>query len=358
MAQAFLDKSSLGLLLLPMGNAYRDTTTYRTGGGSMRVASSGSIAGLDSRLYALDSSDFTLEAWVYPLSYPGVQSPRFSIVSARSIGLGLSNFDFGLYQPSSDNYETQFIAYNNNSQVVVCTCAGAPLNQWSHVAIERYGSSFTCYLNGVGGTSVTYAGALVPVDFTERLRLAVGSSTALESEYWTGRSFNGPIDSVRFTIGEARYKGNFTPDTGAFPVGGADSLWDKVRLLLDGTMGQHNSVFIEPIPKVLALVPPLPTSARYANQLIAPRNMQHGGNGVIYGTVANKGTPNAPVYRRVRLFRDKDGICIREMWSDPVTGAYSFSNVDPLERYTVLSYDHTGNYRAVVGDNLTPEIMA
>lgn len=83
---------------------------------------------------------------------------------------------------------------------------------------------------------------------------------------------------------------------------------------------------------------------------------EFGGRGRIVGTVKNKGEPaDAPVYRRVRLIRDRDGIVVAETWSNPTTGAYVFEDIDPAKTYTVLSYDHTGQFRAVAADGLTPE---
>lgn len=85
------------------------------------------------------------------------------------------------------------------------------------------------------------------------------------------------------------------------------------------------------------------------------RDMQYGGDGTIVGTVKVKGTPsNAPVSRKVRLIRDVDAICIREVWSDPVTGGYAFTEIDGTLSYTVLSYDYTESFRAVVADRVVP----
>lgn len=81
------------------------------------------------------------------------------------------------------------------------------------------------------------------------------------------------------------------------------------------------------------------------------------GVGRINGTVKEAGSPDLPVSRRVRLIRQKDGLQIRELWSDPVTGAYDFQYIDELQLYTVLSYDHTGNYNAVVKASIIPELM-
>lgn len=79
-----------------------------------------------------------------------------------------------------------------------------------------------------------------------------------------------------------------------------------------------------------------------------------GGNGRVRGTVKEKHTPaNVPVFRRVRLIRERDGYVLREQWSDPATGAYDFQWVNENYRYTVLSYDHTENYQATANDNLT-----
>jgi hypothetical protein len=85
------------------------------------------------------------------------------------------------------------------------------------------------------------------------------------------------------------------------------------------------------------------------------RDMAHGGDGTITGTVKVKGTPsNVPVSRKVRLIRDVDALCIRETWSDPITGAYTFAEIDRTVSYTVLSYDYTESFRAVVADRVLP----
>lgn len=83
-----------------------------------------------------------------------------------------------------------------------------------------------------------------------------------------------------------------------------------------------------------------------------------GGRGRIVGTVKEKNTPaNTPLMRRVVLLAMPGSRATRETWSDPVTGAYEFNEVAMDRVYTVVSYDHTGIYRGVVADNLTPELM-
>ena len=68
-------------------------------------------------------------------------------------------------------------------------------------------------------------------------------------------------------------------------------------------------------------------------------------------------SPKVPVFRRVRLIRDRDGMLVREAWSNPTTGAFEFRYINSIDAYTVLSYDHTGNFRAVVADRIATEPM-
>ncbi len=82
------------------------------------------------------------------------------------------------------------------------------------------------------------------------------------------------------------------------------------------------------------------------------------GIGTIAGFTEVKSAPaNAPLRARVRLIRERDGLVYRETWSDAVTGAYRFDNVDELEVYTVLTYHPARANRAVVADGLVPEVL-
>lgn len=91
--------------------------------------------------------------------------------------------------------------------------------------------------------------------------------------------------------------------------------------------------------------------------ILTTRDIAAGGGGFVQGTVMTKGTPDFPVWRRVRLYARRDGRLIREAWSDPVTGAYEFRNLDAALRYFVVAHDHTGQYNAEISDDITPEPM-
>lgn len=120
--------------------------------------------------------------------------------------------------------------------------------------------------------------------------------------------------------------------------------------------GQPRGVISTALPSGISIVIP------YGQQRVSPvfrgrdnfTLLGYGRNvGRIAGTVKEKASPDSPVYRKVRLIRELDGMLLREMWSDRVTGAFQFDYVDETAAYTVLSYDHTGAFRAVVASGLS-----
>lgn len=93
-----------------------------------------------------------------------------------------------------------------------------------------------------------------------------------------------------------------------------------------------------------------PVPPRFVGTTIPRRDYQFGGNGRIAGTVKEKGAPDQPLQRRVQLYDETSKVMTREVWSDPNTGAYVFENIDPKLTYTIISYDYTGMYRAVIAN--------
>lgn len=90
------------------------------------------------------------------------------------------------------------------------------------------------------------------------------------------------------------------------------------------------------------------------------RDMQDFGLYRICGTTKLDAKPtDLPVRRRVQLYNQRDGRLIRETWSDPATGAWSFDNIRGGDgtRYFVCTFDYTEQKRAVIADNLLPEAM-
>lgn len=152
--------------------------------------------------------------------------------------------------------------------------------------------------------------------------------------------FVGHMDDVRFTKGWFR-----------IPQDAADVLpaGELPTALGVPSMRAHGNR--------IAAVSHVPAGLRLRLQPDVRLDTEHGGRHQITGTVHVDGTPPTPVRRRVRLYRDVDGLLVRETWSDASTGAYAFRDLSARWTYSVVSTDHTLDKRAVIADRVTPEPM-
>jgi hypothetical protein len=76
------------------------------------------------------------------------------------------------------------------------------------------------------------------------------------------------------------------------------------------------------------------------------------------GTVKLKSSPsNVPLVRKVLLFSEQSNTLVAQTWSNS-SGDYAFDCLDLNQKYSVIAYDYKQNYRAVIADNLTPEVPA
>ena len=98
-------------------------------------------------------------------------------------------------------------------------------------------------------------------------------------------------------------------------------------------------------------------SARSAGAARSARDMEFGGRGRVYGTTQAKGSPNTPTKSRVRLLRERDGLLAREVWSDPVTGAFEFTGVDTGTRWVVLAQDASGAFWPAAASSFDVELL-
>jgi len=86
------------------------------------------------------------------------------------------------------------------------------------------------------------------------------------------------------------------------------------------------------------------------------QDMEFGGQGRIYGTVAVKGTPsNTPLRRRVRLHRSVDGYLARETWSQ-ADGSYEFREISTRYEWDVIAWDHEQQEYSTVANNQLAEV--
>ena len=319
------DHSAYGAHPAPGGDAKVTTGQSKYGERSLALDGSGDyLSGLLP--VALRSGDFTIEFWLRPSNGgKGGSWPRL-----LQLGPNAANGGLWIVGTLDNPMKLLVQTYASGAYVTVAASANTvPNDAWSHLALCRQGTTYTLFLNGTVAASTTVAAG---ADLTATaLRIGANDSG--------GEAFYGHLDELRITAGIARYSGAFTPAALDYPA-----LAVSARLL-------DALAFHAPFPV------PAPTLAGPYRVIEAGNDREFGGWYKIVGTVHEKGTPNQPVHRRVRLLRERDGHLVAETWSDPTTGAYRFERINGSYRYTVLAYDHTNAYRAVVADNLAPEPM-
>ncbi|MFZ6655671.1 LamG domain-containing protein [Undibacterium sp. TJN19] len=256
-------------------------------------------------VYNLDT-DFTIEAWVYPTGFPSGGSA--AVLTKRGSS---HSFWFGL---DMNGVHLTLWDTTVTPTSIAATASAIPLNAWTHVAATKSGSTIRLFRNGSLETTATYSAA---VNQTTN-ELSIGSDPS-DGSY----QFLGNIDDVRITRGIARYVTNFVPPQSL--VGTSLLILSSVAPKWFGFNSRLRAIGID-------------------------------GEGKISGTTKLKGTPDTPVSEQVRLIREPDGLLVRETRSDPLTGGYEFRNINATYKYTVVSYFTGRDKRAVIADNLTPEI--
>lgn len=315
-------------------------------GGASGIFNNTSVNVTDTSFFNVGAlTDFCIECWIYVTN----NTANYYGIFAKNGANVINSFGLEIIGPGNTAlYLRRAFNSNGNYDNPCFANFTFAVNTWYHVALVRVNGTFQIYIDGVNRTSATTSG----INLTNANTFRVG----------TGIFGNmvGYIDDFRITVGQARYTQAFTPPTLAFfnGVSTSDPFSSSVRLLYAA------DTYLQPLVKIrdttqyrkTADARPNPSFKANLNNQFALRRLNISGRGKIYGTVKIKGTPNYAVYRKVRLFRDIDGLCIDEKWSDPTTGNYEFLGVDETLKYTVISYDYQNNFRAVIADNLTPEI--
>lgn len=228
------------------------------------------------------------------------------------------------------------IEYYVGGVVRISGAHGLANNEFAHGCVSR--------VSGV--TRVFVKGAQKGSSWTDSTNYLASRLTLGISSY---DGFNNPMagyfDSLRIKTGEAIYPSAFTPPA-FFPS----------RLLSSDAGTTHQDRCTTAAPSTERMLPAiaLPDGAARSHLHETPFfDAQFGGTGTITDTVTKKALPaNTPLHRRVLLMDQRSQVVFRETWSDAVTGAYTFPGVKTGVPYTVLTYDYTGQYRAVIADNI------
>jgi hypothetical protein len=147
--------------------------------------------------FAFGSGDFTIELWVNPTARAGQAS---QIYDTRPLGTASAS-SYQVIGISS----TGVLSYSGT----VFTSGGTvPLNQWSHIAVSRQGTSTKLFLNGTQvGTTLTDTTSYIVG--ASRPTIATDGNNPLVSNF----TYTGFISNLRVVKGTAVYTGNFTVPT-------------------------------------------------------------------------------------------------------------------------------------------------
>ena len=168
-----------------------------TYGGSGYFDGSGDSLSVASNTALQLTGEFTMEAWYYPVGFPG--AGVFDSLIATGDNATSSNA-IAIYISSSGGIQL----YNHvTSTAIFNTASGVVLNAWNHIAATRNSSNgVDLWLNGVSqGSTVT-----VSSSFTSTTPTRIGTSSINQDCY-------GYISNVRIVKGVAVYTSAFTPPT-------------------------------------------------------------------------------------------------------------------------------------------------
>lgn len=202
-------------------------------------------------------------------------------------------------------------------------------------------------------------------------------STAYQFPEWLAYRHPSPVEPAYVSL-------DLSNTAGYVPSGAITTSWSDDGLAWSGEspdMAIHSGS-LTPGTKIQLVVAgpwdaPIPFNVKLSGPLLVPTGLQqpvagpllvgvtnvgeyfHGGRGRVYGTVKQKTDPsNTPLRRQVILHRHPDGMAIRSTWSNAATGEFSFERLSLDYRYYAVAFDYARNFRGVVADNLTPEVMA
>ena len=185
----FTDSSLSAHSITRTGTVTTSNVQSKFGGTSLKNANEGSLVIPNSSDFNLGLNDFTIECWVYLLSYNTFNT----VLDATNSPSGAIWRFWASYSGSSNKVNF----YGVTSSVAVS------LNTWTHIAVSRVSGSTKVYVNGVGGTAVT----LGKIE-SNNSNIVIGKTDTYGSNMY--------IDELRVRVGEAVYTSNFTPPAAPF----------------------------------------------------------------------------------------------------------------------------------------------
>lgn len=191
----FTDSSRNNLTVTATGNAQISTAQKKFGTGSISFDGTGDyVSTPDTAVLQLGTGNFTIEFWVY---LNAVELKAFMGKGAS----GSTGWAIGM------NGSGNVLFYYGNTSFA--SSGALTTSTWTNITVVREGTGSNqtkIYINGTNDGAAT-----VSTDFNQTDTMYIGSGRGGNGQ------FNGYIDELRITKGVARYTGNFTVASQAFP---------------------------------------------------------------------------------------------------------------------------------------------
>jgi hypothetical protein len=187
-----------------VGNAQISTSIVKYGSGSMYFDGTGDYLVVPtSPNLSFGSGDFTVEAWVNPISVSAAG------MIANKGDTTTNNLEWRLRLDSAGVITFVYTtAGTSGTSTTLTSTATIPVNIWSHVAFCRANNNYFMFINGV----LVLSGTLSATIYTGTSNLSIGATLV------PSQALNGYVDDLRITKGVARYVGNnFIPPQVALP---------------------------------------------------------------------------------------------------------------------------------------------
>ena len=179
-------------------NVQINTSVKKYGTGSLKFDGTGDYLKIpNTGLCNFGTGDFTVECWAYPsssadLSILGDLGPTnagimFAFLSSTQLGWGRSHTAWDLI--------TSGVTFSQNT--------------WYHLAVSRSSGTLRIFVDGVQRASASNTQSYNMVNSF----FAIGARQNTTNVFGPGQTFNGHIDDLRITLGQARYTSAFTPPT-------------------------------------------------------------------------------------------------------------------------------------------------
>ena len=200
----FVDESSNNFLVTRNGNTTQGTFSPYGSLYSNYFDGSGDYLTIPYNTTAFDwwTTDYTIEAWIYPTSFSGWSYLDGAVTHPTLIGNRVFNTTTDYWSFGINSSGQVMICYFNGSSQVVTSTVTVNLNQWNHIAMTKTSSGIKLFVNGVGNTITAVSGTPQSSSGTS-LTIGAGNSNYI----------NGYVSNIRIVKGTAVYTGNFTPPT-------------------------------------------------------------------------------------------------------------------------------------------------